>query len=58
MYDVQISRKPVKYFPAEIKENEKAYAAIRYFLSKRKGNFLQRGMRFMRKMQSKYLAKK
>src|ERR1700743_246952 len=27
MYDVQISRKPVKHFPTEIKENEKAYAA-------------------------------
>ena len=58
MYDVQISRKPVKHFPTEIKENEKAYAAIRYFLSKRKGNLLQRSMRFMRKMQAKYLVKK
>jgi len=58
MYDVQISRQPVKYFPAEIKEDEKAYAAIRYFLSKRKGNLLQRGVRFMRKMQAKYLVKK
>ena len=58
MYDVQISRQPVKHFPTEIKEDEKAYAAIRSFLSKRKGNLLQRGVRFMRKMQSKYLAKK
>jgi glycosyltransferase involved in cell wall biosynthesis len=58
MYDVQISREPVKIFPAEIKENEKAYAAIRYFLSRRKGNLLQRGIRFVRKMQVKYLVKK
>ena len=58
MYDVQISRQPVKHFPTEIKEDEKAYAAIRSFLTKRKGNLLQRGVRFMRKMQSKYLAKK
>ncbi|HTD40203.1 MAG TPA: hypothetical protein VK671_06250, partial [Mucilaginibacter sp.] len=58
MYDVQVSRQPVKSFPVEIKENEKAYAAIRYFLSRRKGNLLQRGIRFMRKMQSKYLLKK
>jgi hypothetical protein len=58
MYDVQISREPVKFFPAEIKENEKAYAAIRYFLSRRKGNLLQRGIRFVRKIQVKYLVKK
>jgi len=58
MYDVQISREPVKFFPTEIKENEKAYAAIRYFLSRRKGNLLQRGIRFVRKMQVKYLVKK
>src|ERR1700712_2617436 len=43
IYDVQISREPVRYFPAEIKENEKGYAAIRYFLSRRKGSLLQRG---------------
>ena len=58
MYDVQISREPVKFFPTEIKENEKAYAAIRYFLGRRKGNLLQRGIRFVRKMQVKYLIKK
>jgi len=58
MYDVQISREPVKFFPTEIKENEKAYAAIRYFLSRRKGNLLQRGIRFVRKIQVKYLVKK
>jgi len=58
MYDVQISREPVKFFPTEIKENEKAYASIRYFLSRRKGNLLQRGIRFVRKMQVKYLVKK
>ena len=58
MYDVQIAKKPVERFPTEIKEDEKAYAAIRTFLSKRKGNLLQRGIRFMKKMQMKYLAKK
>ena len=58
MYDVQISREPIKFFPPEIKENEKAYAAIRYFLSRRKGNLLQRGIRFVRKIQVKYLVKK
>jgi hypothetical protein len=58
MYDVQIAKEPVKSFPSEIKENEEAYRAIRYFLSRRKGNLLQRGVRFMRKMQAKYLVKK
>jgi hypothetical protein len=58
MYDVQIAKKPVKQFPQEVKENEQAYRAIRYFLSRRKGNLLQRGIRFMRKLQGKYLVKK
>jgi len=58
MYDVKIARQPVTWFPEEVKENEQAYRAIRNFLSKRKGSLLQRGLRFMFKMQSKYLVKK
>lgn len=58
MYDVQIAKRPVTSFPGEIKENEQAYRAIRNFLSRRKGSLLQRGVRYLQKMQAKYLVKK
>lgn len=57
-YQVQIARKPVTEFPSEIKENALSYSAIKQFLSKRKGNFIQRGIRFMKQLQAKYLVKK
>lgn len=57
-YQVQIAKKAVKEFPAEIKEDMKAYQAIKQFLSKRKGNLLQRGLRFVKQLQTKYLVKK
>jgi len=57
-YQVQIARQPVTQFPAEIKENAQAYQAIKQFLSKRKGNFFQRGVRFMKQLQVKYFVKK
>lgn len=58
MYHVQIAQKIIKQFPAEIKENQQAYQAIKNFLKNRKGNLLQRGLRFVKKLQLKYLAKK
>ena len=58
MYHVQISKKAIKQFPAEIKEDQQAYQAIKNFLKNRKGNLLQRGLRFVKQMQVKYLAKK
>ena len=58
MYDVHTAKKPVKQFPAEIKENPEAYKAIKQFLKTRKGTLLQRGIRFVKKLQTKYLAKK
>jgi hypothetical protein len=58
MYQVQIAKKEVKEFPAEIKENQQAYQAIKNFLKTRKGSLLQRGVRFIRQIQAKYLAKK
>jgi hypothetical protein len=57
-YQVQIAKKPVKQFPSEIKEDPQAYQAIKQFLSKRKGNLLQRGVRFIKQLQVKYLAKR
>jgi hypothetical protein len=57
-YHVQVAQKPVVEFPMEVKENPRAYQAIRQFLSRRKGNLLQRGLRFMKQLQTKYLSKK
>lgn len=47
MYAVNISKKPVKYFPEIIKENEDAYLLIKDFLKHRKGNIWQRIVRFV-----------
>ncbi|MDB5031615.1 glycosyltransferase [Mucilaginibacter sp.] len=58
MYGVNIAQKPVKYFPVEIKENQKAHQAIKRFLKNRKGSLLQRGMRLIRQWQIKYVGKK
>lgn len=58
MYQVRIARKAVKQFPAEIKEDEQAYQAIKQFLKTRKGSLLQRGLRFVKQLQVKYLVKK
>jgi hypothetical protein len=58
MYAVQVAQKPVTQFPTEIKEDPKAYQAIKTFLKTRKGTLLQRGMRFVKKMQTKYLREK
>lgn len=56
-YHVQIAKKAVKQFPAEIKEDSQAYHAIKHFLKNRKGNLLQRGLRFVKQLQVKYLSK-
>ena len=47
IYNVIINPKPIKEFPAEIKENEVAYEAIKHFLAHRKGSFLERLKRFV-----------
>lgn len=58
MYHVQMAKEPVTEFPTEIVENPQAYAAIKNFLKNRKGTLLQRGLRFMKQLQLKYLAGK
>jgi hypothetical protein len=58
IYHVQVAEKPVTEFPVELKENQQAYNAIKQFLSKRKGTLLQRGLRFVKQFQAKYLGKK
>jgi len=58
MYRVNIAQNPVKQFPAEIKENERAHQAIKRFLKNRKGNLLQRGVRLIMQWRIKYGVKK
>lgn len=48
IYNVNIARKPVNEFPKEIREDAKAYSAIKRFLKNRKGSLWQRLLRFVR----------
>jgi hypothetical protein len=57
-YKANIAQKPVKKFPAEIKENEQAHQAIKLFLGNRKGSLLKRGLVFVRQLRIKYLVRK
>jgi len=47
IYNVIINPRPISQFPLEIKENHKAYLAIKQFLSTRKGSFWQRLKRYL-----------
>lgn len=47
IYNVIINPKPITYFPADITENQTAYAAIKGFLSTRKGSLWQRIKRYV-----------
>jgi len=58
MYGVNIAQKPVKNFPAEIKENQQAHIVIRRFLKNRKGTLVQRGVRLIKQLRVKYAGKK
>ena len=48
MYHVQISKQAITQVPTEIKEDPKAYLAIKTFLKNRKGNIWQRAIRFVK----------
>lgn len=48
-FAVTIHQHAIKKFPDKIEENQNAYAMVRDFLAKRKGNFIQRVIRFMKK---------
>ncbi|MFD0765945.1 sugar transferase [Mucilaginibacter lutimaris] len=58
MYGVQVAQQPVKYFPEVLTENKYTYEAIKYFLKNRKGNILQRGLRFAKQLTLKMLPRK
>ncbi|WP_423147522.1 glycosyltransferase [Rubrolithibacter danxiaensis] len=48
MYHVRINPDPVTQFPEHVEENPVAYEAIKGFLRKRKGTFMQRVVRFIK----------
>jgi hypothetical protein len=48
-YAVNIHPHAIKEFPAEVKENKNAYEMVKNFLAKRKGNIIQRVIRFIKK---------
>ncbi|MEJ7777973.1 MAG: sugar transferase [Daejeonella sp.] len=48
IYDVEISKQAVTYFPSDVVENKDAYEAIKHFLRYRKGNLLARALRFLK----------
>lgn len=58
MYGTQVAQSPVTYFPDVLKENKKAYEAIKYFLSNRKGSLLQRIYRRANQLKVKYFSRK
>lgn len=58
MYKVQIADQPVTFFPARIAENSHAHEAIKIFLKNRKGSLLERGLRFIKQLQAKYMPAK
>ena len=56
-YQVKITKKQVKKFPAEIKEDEQAHQAIKHFLKNRKGSLVKRGLVFIKQLRLKYFVK-
>jgi len=46
-YQVSISRRPVQFYPTEVKENDEAFVALKSFFKTRKGNLLRRGRKFI-----------
>ena len=48
IYDVKISKQAVTYFPSEIAEDKESYEAIKHFLRHRKGNLMDRALRFLK----------
>lgn len=55
IYQVRMAQKPVNQYPTVIEENRQAYEAIKNFLKNRKGNLLQRGLRFIVQLRTRFL---
>lgn len=52
LYRVSVNPKPISQFPVAIRELPEAHAAIKSFLKDRKGNLLQRIVRFVRNLRN------
>ncbi|MGJ1384692.1 sugar transferase [Sphingobacterium spiritivorum] len=48
MFDSEIQRSKISFFPEIIQENLKAYEILKYYFKHRKGSLLKRGFRFLR----------
>ncbi|MFD2966633.1 glycosyltransferase [Sphingobacterium bambusae] len=57
VYQVQLAQSKIKYFPAEIEENKKAYEAIKQFYATRKGSLPERLLRYIHKHWQKRFGK-
>lgn len=57
IYNVIINPQPITQFPSIIKEDEKAYQAIKLFLANRKGSMLTRIKRFVKEKLNQYFSK-
>jgi hypothetical protein len=57
IYNVIIHPKPIKNFPTVVEENQRAYQAIKQFLTHRKGSFAQRVKRFVKEKLAKYFSR-
>jgi GT2 family glycosyltransferase len=55
IYQVRMAQKPVSQYPTVIEENRQAYEAIKNFLKNRKGSLLQRGLRFIVQLRTRFL---
>lgn len=56
IYNVIINPKPITQFPTVVREDEKAYEAIKHFLANRKGTMLTRIKRFVKEKLHRYFA--
>ncbi|MDQ7948071.1 MAG: glycosyltransferase [Pedobacter sp.] len=54
IYNVILNPKPITKFPTTVKEDDKAYQAIKHFLANRKGNLMARLKRFVKEKLSRY----
>ena len=57
IYNVIINPKPITNFPIVVAENAAAYAAIKTFLSNRKGSLISRVKRFVKEKLNQYFSK-
>lgn len=52
-YQVTLASSPIRQFPSIMEENPEAYKVIQYFYKTRKGNLIERSLRFAKKMWNK-----